>query len=218
MKKRLLIFGIFLLCLILAAGFYLASDGGMDMEELFIRYGYYLVLVWVSLHGATIVIVAGGLAAALGLKPWLIVWCAFVGASISDQAIFSFSRYKGEKILEYFPFVAKKAKKISGIFDRHATGLVLVFRFIYGVRNITPVFLGMHGSLSTRKFFFLNLIGAFIWALTFTFGGFYAGKTFLPMMNQVGKGMAYTVLAAFFLAGLWVIGSRILTRNRKKES
>lgn len=189
-------------------------DSGMDMESLLRRYGYYLVLVWVALHGATIVIVAGGLSAALGLDLGLIILCAFVGAVVGDQVLFSFSRAKGEKILERFPRLAEKLEKLSGLFGRHSTLLILVYRFVYGIRNITPVFLGIN-RISKRKFFFLNLVGAFIWAVAFAYGGFFAGKSFIALVDQAGKGVLYAVLALVLLMGLWMMGRRVLVRARE---
>lgn len=218
MKWHLLICGVLLLVLALVAGIYILHHlGEINVEELLSRYGYFLVLVWTGFHGTSIVVIAGALSEMLGLNPWLLALCAFIGGGLSDQAIFSFCRFKGDKILVRFPGLAGKIEKTSGMFERHTGLLILFSRFVYGIRNITPVFFGFNG-IPIRKFFFLNMLGAFIWAVSLTFGGFYLGQAFLAMMGGVGMGMFYAVLTTLLLIALWRIGNRLFFSCNKEEN
>ena len=179
-----------------------------DAYELLREYGYFVIIGWTFLEGETIVIIAGLFSPSLGLDPKLIALCAFIGSFCSDQVMFSLGKYKGNAVLEYFPRVAKNMDKAAGLFKKYDTLLILGFRFIYGVRNITPIMLGI-GHVSHKKFFFLNFIGAGVWALTFTYGGLYAGKKFMAMMDNVGHGIFYVILAVIAIAGgLWYFRAR----------
>lgn len=180
----------------------------LDPKTLLSRYGYKVILIWTFLEGETIVILAGMFAEGLHLDPWLIALYAFCGSFLSDQVMFSLGKYKGESVLRFFPRLAKNVDKAARLFKKYDTILILGFRFVYGVRNVTPILLGVSG-VSHLKFFTLNFIGAGIWALSFSFGGFYAGKAFMKIMGLVGHGIFYTILAALVLAVLiWYIRAR----------
>ena len=185
----------------------------LDPRTMLSRYGYKVVLIWTFLEGETIVILAGMFAEKLHLDPWLIAFYAFCGSFLSDQVMFSLGKYKGESVLRYFPRVARNVDKAGRLFKKYDTILILGFRFVYGVRNVTPILLGISG-VSHLKFFILNFIGATVWALSFSFGGFYAGRAFMKIMGLVGHGIFYVLLAALVAGGLiWFIRARRSVKN-----
>jgi len=201
--------------LIVAAVVYLMSQA-RDPMHLLSNYGYHIILLWTFLEGETIVIIAGWLSPHLGLTPWLIALCAFIGSFASDQVMFSLGKYKGPAILRYFPKLEQKMDKAKALFKKYDTALILSFRFIYGVRNITPIMLGISG-VSHKKFFFLNFIGAAVWAATFTYGGFFAGLAFQKAMAYFGKGILLILLAVIIGAvGLWYCRTR--SNKKAKDS
>ena len=185
----------------------------LDYRVLLRRYGYMVILVWTFLEGETIVIIAGISAGALGLNPWFIALCAFAGSFCSDQFMFSLGKYKGEAVLGRFPRIAKNLDKAARLFKKYDVALILGFRFIYGVRNVTPIMLGISG-VSHLKFFALNMIGAGVWALTFCFGGYYAKEVFVEIIDLVGHGILYAILLAAALGVfIWYVRAR---RDAKK--
>lgn len=187
---------------------YVVYNSDKDPAVLLKKYGYLVILIWTFLEGETIVIIAGWLSAAMEMNPMLIALCAFCGSFLSDQVMFSLGKYKGEPILRHFPRIGRNMNKAASLFKKYDTALILGFRFIYGVRNITPIMLGISG-VSHKKFFALNFIGAGVWALTFTYGGLYVGKTFMRVMDNVGHGILYGILAVILTACLiWFIRAR----------
>ena len=185
----------------------------LDPRTMLSRYGYKVVLIWTFLEGETIVILAGMFAEKLHLDPWLIAFYAFCGSFLSDQVMFSLGKYKGESVLRNLPRVARNVDKAGRLFKKYDTILILGFRFVYGVRNVTPILLGISG-VSHLKFFILNFIGATVWALSFSFGGFYAGRAFMKIMGLVGHGIFYALLAALVAGGLiWFIRARRSVKN-----
>lgn len=187
---------------------YVIHHSDKDTVDLLREWGYLVILIWTFLEGETIVIVAGWLSASVELKPWLIALAAFCGSFCSDQVMFSLGKYKGADVLKYFPKVAKNMDRAAWLFKKYDTALILGFRFVYGVRNITPIMLGISG-VSHKKFFFLNMIGAGVWATAFTYGGLYMGKAFMKMMAHVGHGIFYILIGAIIMAGLlWYLRAR----------
>jgi len=181
-----------------------------DPMHLLSNYGYHVILLWTFLEGETIVIIAGALMGAgiLDLRPWLIALCAFIGSFSTDQLMFALGKYKGPAMLRYFPRLEKKMGKAKELFKKYDTALILSFRFIYGVRNITPIMLGISG-VSHKKFVFLNFIGAGVWAVTFTYGGYFAGMAFQRVMSYFGKGVLFILLAGIAgTVGLWYFRAR----------
>jgi membrane protein DedA with SNARE-associated domain len=191
-----------------AAAWFLLTHEELDVRALLSRYGYLVILVWTFLEGETCVILAGMWAKSLGLNLWLIALCAFIGSFSIDQIMFALGKYKGESMLNYFPRMAKNMDKAARLFKKYDIALILGFRFIYGVRNVTAILLGI-SKVNHAKFFILNFIGAGVWALTFTFGGYYAGKVFLKIAAVAGYSILSAIVLALVIAGvLWTVRSK----------
>jgi len=135
----------------------------LTLEHLIDHYGYIAVLIGTFVEGETI-LVLGGIAAKLGyLKlPWVIL-CAFTGTMIGDQLFFFLGRYKGQSFLDKRPTWQGRAEKVHRILERHRIPIILGFRFLYGLRTVTPFVLGM-SRVPVIEFVILNVIGATIWA------------------------------------------------------
>ena len=201
---------------VLAGVIYAVHRTDPDIIALLNQYGYYGILIWTFLEGETIVIIAGLMSPKTGMDLQLIALCAFTGALLSDQLMFLLGKFKGEKLLHRFPKLAQRMEKATTLFKKYDTLLILSFRFIYGVRNITPIMLGISG-VSYKKFFFLNIIGGAIWATSFSYGGYYAGKSFLAIVAWVGHGIFYVLVGVLALAALlWFIRSRIAVSRAVK--
>ena len=58
-----------------------------------------------------------------------------------------------------FPQFQGPANRVFRLLERYDTGFILTFRFVYGVRNVTPFALGM-SNVSALRFAGLNFIAA----------------------------------------------------------
>jgi membrane protein DedA with SNARE-associated domain len=170
----------------------------VDIQTLLVRYGYLAILLFTFLEGETIVILAGIAAAHNMLEPALVAVCAFAGSCTSDQIMFSLGKYKGNVILRYVPRLQNKLARAAIMMRRYDVAFILGFRFVYGVRNITPIMLGLSG-VRHLKFLALNVLGAGIWASAFTAGGYYLGQAFIELAGQVGMSVTYALIALLVL-------------------
>lgn len=184
-----------------------------DFNYLLTTYGYYAILLLTFLEGETIVIIAGFLASKGLMNPYLIAICAFCGSFTSDQLMFFIGKYKGPAVLRRFPRLNRNVEKASRMIMRYENPLILGFRFLYGVRNVTPILLGI-GQVSHTKFIILNFIGGVIWAAAFTAGGYFIGEVFVRIVEHAGKATLYVILGlVVVLALVWYIRRKLRARR-----
>lgn len=163
---------------------------------------YLVLLVWTFLEGETIVIIVGVMARAEeGPFLPLVILCSFCGSLCSDQLVFFLGRYKGKSLLPKHPKWQARAERVYRLLEKHQNWLILGFRFLYGLRNITPFAIGM-SEVKTRKFVLLNVIGAAVWATTFACGGYVFGAA----METFAKDQKWTIITVLLVLALaaWV--------------
>ena len=170
--------------------------------QLLSRYGYLAVLAGTMLEGETVVLVAGFLAHQGYLAlPWIMI-CAVIGSCASDQGLFFLSRFRGRRFLSRFPQAEARVKAMAERMRAKPgalSALALFFRFLYGLRNIAPIFLGM-SSIPTLRFMLLNAVGAVLWAVSFSLLGYIFARTLEAFMGRLAH---YEI---YFVAGLIVTG------------
>jgi len=185
----------------------------MSLEQLIADYGYLAILVITFIEGETIVILAG-VAAHLGLlEVPLVILCAIAGSFSGDQLWYYMGRHWGPKIIARRLSWQEGAQKVYKHLHRHQYWLILTFRFYYGLRNVTPFVVGS-AQIPRVRFFTLNLIGAIVWAITFTLIGYLLGeasKYFIEDFERYGLYLLGALLTIGF--GLWILK---LVRNRRK--
>jgi membrane protein DedA with SNARE-associated domain len=174
---------------------------------------YLVLLIWTFLEGETIVIIAG--AASTDDKPWLplVILSAFCGSLCSDQLLFFLGRYRGKAWIAKRPAWQTRAERVFRVLERHQNWLILGFRFMYGLRNITPFSIGM-SQVRTKKYVILNVIGAAIWAVAFSCGGYLFGLALQTWLAKYEKWVVIgAILAVAFVAWIW----RLVRRHRNRE-
>jgi membrane protein DedA with SNARE-associated domain len=96
---------------------------------------------------------------------WPAVWiCGALGGSTGDQIWFYVLRGRIHW-LDRFPKLAKYRDSVMKHVHSNETGLVLVSRFLPGLRTAIPIACA-YGNVAPLKFSVLNLISAFAWAGT----------------------------------------------------
>ena len=176
---------------------------GFDLVDLLQTYGYLALVICTFLEGETIVIIAGFLAQQDLLYPPYIALCAFCGSVTSDQLMFLLGRWKGMSIIQRFPKLEKNMGKATRLLSRYETPLILGFRFLYGVRNVTPILMGV-SNVCYIKFLTLNIIGGAVWAVSFTAAGYFFGHAVTTFMKAVPHAGMYMLAGMVLLvAGIW---------------
>lgn len=177
----------------------------MTIESFIDSYGYAAILIGTFLEGETI-LVLGGFAAHRGYLslPWVIV-AALAGTLFGDQLYFFLGRWHGQKVLAKRPSWKARAARVENLLQRFQKPLIVVFRFLYGLRTVTPFVIGM-SSVSTLQFVLLNIIGALVWSVLVGTGGYAFGSALEAIIGDVKK-YELEVLGAIAIIGIliWVI-------------
>lgn len=128
------------------------------MESLIENFGYLAILIGTFLEGETILVI-GGFTAHQGYLalPWVIL-AAFAGSLCGDQLFFFLGRRHSRFILNRRPSWKARMDKAQKLMDRFQTPLILVFRFLYGLRTVMPFMIGM-SRVPTYQFIALNAAG-----------------------------------------------------------
>jgi len=164
------------------------------LDSLLADYGLLAVAVLTFFEGETVVIIAGFLAHQGYFSPYLLCICAFMGTFAGDQLWFYIGRkHSNFRIVQKATQRASFAKVIR-LIETHPIKFILSFRFVYGVRNIAPVALGL-SSISALKYMTFNCIAAIVWAIAFTSIGYFFGKAAEVFIGQI-HGVAGKVVAA----------------------
>lgn len=185
------------------------------MEEFINTWGYWAVFLGSLVEGESVILTAGFLSAQGYLSLYKIILVAFIGTLIADQVLFHVGKYYGMKIIDRFPRLDKPAQRAFRLLHRHDTIFILSFRFIWGIRIISPLIIGAAG-VSFKRFSPLNLIAAAVWSILSCSAGYLFGDF---LMNHLGFWQRLTVLAALFLLFIiWFVwrGHRTLIPFFKK--
>lgn len=161
-------------------------------------YGYGVLFVWTFLEGEAGLILAGFLAFQGYLDIGGVILTALGGAFLGDQFYFYVGRWKGPWLLKAFTLIARKFRKALRLIERYGTFVAFVSRYTYGFRIILPIILGMT-TFPARRFLWLNLCSASIWAVVFSLAGYFFGKSASLFVEDVGR---YESHLLAILAGL----------------
>ena len=188
----------------------------MTLESIVDTYGYVAVLIGTCLEGETI-LVLGGFAAHRGYLalPWVIV-AAFFGSLCGDQFFFFLGRKHSQAVLARRPAWKAQADKANRLLERFRTPFILVFRFLYGLRSVSPFVIGM-SSVPVRQFILLNAIGALVWAGVVGTGGYLFGSALEVVIGDV-KRYEVEALCAIAIIGLLVWMVHFYRRGKSTTS
>jgi membrane protein DedA with SNARE-associated domain len=192
----------------------------MSLADLITTYGYGAVGIGAFIEGETVVVL-GGLAAHRGYLelPW-VIFSAALGALVGDQFYFYLGRAKGKTALEKRSNWKRKSEKVFALLDRHQTWFILVFRFLYGFRTVTPFIIGA-SHISPTRFLFLDLLGSAIWATIVGTSGYLFGSALEAIFGNIKKYelFAFAVLAAAgILVWIYHFIKRLLANRDKRSS
>jgi membrane protein DedA with SNARE-associated domain len=187
----------------------------MDLKPLILAYGYPAVVAGSFFEGETVVLAAGLMAQRGYLHlPWVLL-AAFAGAMAGDQFFFHLGRRGGTALLERRPLWRRNADRIRMQLERHRVLAVIGFRFVYGLRIVTPVIAGMSG-FGARAFLALNALGAALWAAAVGGAGYAFGRVLETLLADLRR-WEHVILLGVLLAGAGLAAGRAWRRRRVRR-
>jgi membrane protein DedA with SNARE-associated domain len=99
------------------------------------------------------------------------------------------------------------------LMGKHQLWLILGFRFLYGLRSVTPFLIGT-SKIAPFGFFIMNMVGASVWAVIIGTMGYLFGQSLEIILGEIKK---YELILFAIIAGVgitvWSI--YLLSRERK---
>lgn len=177
----------------------------MSLEELISTYGYMAVGIGTFLEGETILVLAGFACHRGFLEFPMVILSAFLGTLFGDQLYFYIGRIKGKSFLAKRPAWRSKSARVMSLLEKHQVLLILGFRFLYGLRTMTPFLIGA-SAVKPIRFLILNIIGSFVWALIIGAGGYTFGNVLELLIGDIKKyEIVVFAILLFFGAVIWGI-------------
>jgi membrane protein DedA with SNARE-associated domain len=187
----------------------------------YLAVGGFLVLedFGIPVPGETILIAASVYAGAGRLNVILLGIVGIVAAVIGDNIGFAIGHFGGRRLaLRWGKFVfltSERLDKAESFFDRHGGKIIVVARFIEGLRQANGIAAGITG-MHWRRFLFFNAIGAALWVSVWVTLGYLAGNHITAIYSQITRYSLYALIAlALFVVALI---ARHLVRRRRAGS
>ena len=174
------------------------------LQQFLNDFGYFALFLGTFFEGETILVLAGFLAFRGYMDINVVVVVAFFGSYAGDQLWYFMGRKHGRKLLARRPRWQLLGDRALEHIRRHPDIWVLSFRFVYGLRTVMPVAIGLSGYPPGR-YLFLNGIGAAIWAAALGAAAYHFGAVLEGMLGSVKKYELWVLGALLVLGlGLWL--------------
>lgn len=184
----------------------------MSIEQLISDYGYYAVAFFACIEGEVAMITAGILACQKILYLPYVMAFAFLGTFITEQVLFFLGRFYGNKIINKYSYIQEKSIKVFELIRKYDSIYIFCFRFIYGIRNVSPIIIGS-AMIDPKKYFIINFLAALIWSILIPSVGFYFSSF---VKNNVTDIKTYVAIMCLFVVALSVIPYVIYKFIQKK--
>ena len=181
------------------------------LQQFLQDFGYIALFLGTFFEGETILVLAGFLAFRGYMQLEYVIAVAFLGSYAGDQLWYFLGRRHGRKLLARKPRWQQMGDKALEHVRRRPDVWVLSFRFVYGLRTVMPVAIGLSGYPPLR-YLILNGIGAIVWALALGFAAFHFGAVLEGMLGNLKR---YELMV---LGALLAIGGLLWLRRRLRSA
>jgi len=171
------------------------------------HYGYWVFLLGIFLEsfgfpapGETLLVVGGILAAQGHFNLSLLMFLGFISAVLGDNVGYAIGFFGGRKLCikhgGYFFLNEVRLRKLEIFFEKYGSEIVIVARFIGGLRQFNGIIAGI-GKMRWRKFLFYNIIGAALWVISWLEMAYLVGNQAKDLAH------AFKRIEIFFFIGLF---------------
>lgn len=153
----------------------------------------------------------------------LMMLTGYLGIIVGDSMIFYFGRRIGSKVGArpggFFSRVVtpQKRARVEGLFKRHGEKIVMIARFLPGVRAVTYFTAGSVG-MRYSHFVFFDSVAALGSAPLFVYLGFRFGGQLEFLLQQIAKGQRGVIAGIVTLIIVGVLISRWRARREAKAN
>ncbi len=186
----------------------------MTLETLISNYGPLAVFLGAGFEGETAVFL-GGVFAHRQLFPfWQAALAAVLGSFLVDQAWFFAGRHAHRLAFVQRLLKTPAAARVHGLLNAHPTAFILGFRFIYGMRTVSPIAIGLT-SVSAVRFVMLNFIAAVVWGVAISAIGYLFGNAVEALFGRLRLHLHLLIALGVVLVGIGLLAF-LLHRHWRK--
>jgi membrane protein DedA with SNARE-associated domain len=155
------------------------SDAAARVAPLLDRYGYPLLFAAILVEGMGIpapgqtLLIAASLAAArgnLGIA-WVLIW-SFSAALLGNSIGYLIGLRGGRPLLRRFRVKETHLQRMEGVFARAGKGIILVARFVDGLKQLNGIVAGLL-RMPWKIFTMFNILGAVLWVGFWALGSYF---------------------------------------------
>jgi len=195
------------------------------LKEAMLNYkhlAYIVLFFWCILEGELALILGGIMAHEGHMNVALAIFIAGLGAFVGDQIYFYIGRYNQKFITKRLNTQRRKFAIAHLLLQRYGAVLIFIQRYLYGLRTIIPMSIGVT-RYDARKFAAINLLSGWCWAAVTILLAWKFGDEIWYAINKIEK---YWYIA-IPLIGLFVFGfykamrnleNRILNNRKEKRN
>jgi membrane protein DedA with SNARE-associated domain len=199
-----------------------------DLEPTLNRFGYLavvgLVLIedfGVPVPGETVLILSAVYAATGRLNIVLVALLGFCGAVLGDNIGFAIGHFGGRPLIErygrYIFLTPERLDKTTLFFNRHGGKIIVVARFIEGLRQANGIIAGTSGMQWTR-FLIFNAIGAALWVIVWTSVGYFSGSHIDTIYKYATRYDTYLLIVIGVLVVAYIVRRWVRVRRARAPS
>jgi membrane protein DedA with SNARE-associated domain len=195
------------------------------LAPLLTKYGYFAVFAVVGVEsfgvpapGQTILIAAAIYAGSGKLSVVWVAAVAFLAATLGDNLGYLIGRVGGRPLVHRFGryvfLTEERIDHVERVFERYGGKLVVVARFVDGLRQFNGVVAGIAG-MRWSHFLACNALGAALWVGLWTSVGRLAGRHIDAIYEQVRRYEPFVLVAL----GVVIVAllARYLVRRRRRR-
>lgn len=196
------------------------------------HYGVWAIFLFVLLEdfgvpvpGETVLIAGAVYAGAGRLNIVAVGVTGFIAAIAGDNIGYAIGRFAGRAAVERWGrhvfLTRERIDKAEGFFGRHGGKIIVVARFIEGLRQANGIVAGLT-HLRWLRFLIFNAIGAALWVGTWVTVGYFAGRHITAIYHGITRYALYAAIAAAIVIigyiALLVIRRRRGTRTPREAA
>jgi membrane protein DedA with SNARE-associated domain len=175
----------------------------------------------VPVPGETVLILGAVYAGTGRLSIVLVALLGFLGAMLGDNIGFAIGHFGGRRLVErygrYIFITPVRLDKATRFFNRHGGKIIIVARFVEGLRQANGIVAGTTGMRWTR-FLVFNAIGAALWVVVWTSVGYASGSHIDTIYGYATRYDTYVAIGVGVLVVAYIVWRGVRVRRARAPS
>ncbi len=176
------------------------------VEQELLRFGYLILFLGTMVEGDAFLLTAAFLAHRGYFHLGLVIIIATAANTLADQIYYQLARSRGREAFSRKAEADPRFARVRAWIERRGAMLLFASRFLWGFRIAIPAACGAAG-MDRRTFFFVNLAGGLVWALTFGVLGYTIGNA-LALLPANLRAVELYIAAALLVVIALVVAIR----------